>query len=166
MDPQKFNGLLNSIKNDKQAIIPIYQEFYAKIILHLRCRFGKLICHEDVVQEVFASLLSSEEFGYVNSPLQWLFKVADNKAIDLLRNRHEEIAYSDALNVSADFHDSYLCAEVQLAFKHIDPLSRRILVMHFWEGYSHKEIAAILNLTCGNVRLKASRAYKILEKFL
>ena len=158
MNPQKFNRILRKIKYDKQAIIPIYQEFYPKIIIHLRCRFGKLICHEDVASEVFAALLEGKEHEFVNAP--------DNKATDILRTHHEEVAYTDALNSSPDFDYSYLCADVQLAFEHIDPLSRKILYLHFWEGYSHKEIAAMLNMTCGNVRLKASRAYKILEKYL
>lgn len=166
MNPQKFNRILSKIKYDKQAIIPIYQEFYSKIIIHLRCRFGKLICHEDVASEVFAALLEGKEHEYVNAPTQWLYAMADNKATDILRTRHEEVAYTDALSPTPDFDYSGLCADVQLAFEHIDPLSRKILYLHFWEGYSHKEIAAMLNMTCGNVRLKASRAYKILEKYL
>lgn len=166
MNAQKFNRILNNIKDDKQAIVPIYQEFYSQIIIHLRCRYGKLICPEDIAEEVFASLLKGGNSAYINSPLQWLFTISDHKATDAIRKRHEEMAYTDALNASADFDYSFLGADVQLAFSHLDPLSRQILVMHFWEGYTHKEIAALLNITCGNVRLKVSRAYKILQKFL
>ncbi len=166
MNPQKFNRVLSKIKYDKQAIIPIYQEFYSKIILHLRCRFGNLVRHEDVASEVFAALLEGKEHDYVNAPTQWLFAMADNKAIDILRTRHEEVAYTDALGPTPDFDYSGLSADVHLAFEHIDPLSRKILYLHFWVGYSHKDIAAMLHMTCGNVRLKASRAYKILKKYL
>lgn len=166
MNPQKFNRILSKIKYDKQAIIPIYQEFYSKIIIHLRCRFGRLICHEDVASEVFVTLLEGKDHEYINAPTQWLFAIADNKATDILRTHHEEVAYTDALSPTTDFDYSGLCANVQLAFGHINVQSRKILYLHFWEGFGHKEIATMLNMTCGNVRLKASRAYKILEKYL
>lgn len=166
MDSQKFNRLLNDIKHDKRAIVPIFQEFYPKIILHLRCRFGNLICHEDVASEVFAALLEEKEYEYVTAPIKWLFALADNKATDILRTRHEEIAYNDVLGPPPDFDYSCLSAEVRLAFEQIDPQSRAILYLHFWEGYSHEEIADMFHITCGNVRLKVSRAYKIIKKFL
>ncbi len=166
MESQKFNKLLCKISSDKHALVPIYQEFYAKIILHLHIRFGKAICPEDVAQEVFAILLNMEYREYINSPQQWLFSVADNKAIDLIRKQHIELSLPDDLKAPPQFEISTPNIAIQLAFEHIDPISRQILHMHFWEGYSHKEIAAQLNMSCGNVRQKASRAYKILEKFL
>ncbi len=166
MEPQKFNNLLLKIKSDKRALIPIYQEYYAKIILHLRVRFGKCICPEDVAQEVFVTILHMEHTEYIKAPQKWIFSVADNKAIDLLRRRHEEVPLSDNMKASPIFEVSTQNVAIQLAFEHLDPVSQKILIMHFWEGYSHKEIASMLNMTCGNVRLKASRAYKTLEKYL
>lgn len=166
MNSQKFNRLLNNIKNDKKAIIPIYQEYYSKIVIHLRCRFGRIICHEDIAQEVFAALLNLKEDKKIDSPTQWILAVADNKAIDFLRTHHEDFAYTDALNSTFDLNYSFLGTDIQLAFVHIDSLSRKILYMHFWEGYSYKQIAEILHVTSGNVRLKASRAYKELKKHL
>ena len=107
-----------------------------------------------------------EHIEYINAPQQWLFSVADNKAIDLLRRHHEEISLTDDLKVPHNCEIPTQSIAIHLAFQHIDPLSQKILHMHFWEGYTHKEIAAELNMTCGNVRQKVSRAYKILEKFL
>lgn len=166
MDPKKFNKQLRKIKDDKEAIVPIYREYYSEIVIHLRCRFGKLICHEDIAQEVFAALLEPREYKEIASPTQWLFAIADNKAIDCLRSRHEEIAYADTLDSGRNFDYSYLSAEVQFAFEQIDALSRTILHLRFWEGYNHKEIAAMLHMSCGNVRLKVSRAYQEIKKYL
>lgn len=166
MDPQKFNKLLLKIKDDKRALIPIYKEYHSKIIIHIRCRYGARVSAEDVVQEVYASLLAPKEHEFIDSPQQWLFAMADHKAIDFLRMQHGEIAYSDDLKTSPTCEIPTQNLALQFAFKQIDPLSQKILIMHFWEGYSHKEIAAMLQMTCGNVRLKVSRAYKILEKYL
>ncbi len=166
MNPQKFNRILRKIKDDKQAVVPIYREYYSKIILHLRCRFGKTVSAEDIAQEVFATLLEGDTPESVQFPAQWLFTIADNKAIDILRKTHEELSYTDTFRLSPDPDYSHLSADIRLAFGHLDPLSRQILYLHFWEGYSHTEIASMLHMSCGNVRLKVSRAYKILEKFL
>ena len=166
MNPQKFNKLLRKIKDDKQALIPIYKEYHSKIIIHIRCRYREHVCAEDVAQEVYAALLELKEHDYIDSPQQWLFAMADHKASNLLKMKHGEIAFLDDLNASPLCEISTQDVSIQLAFQHLDPLSQKILIMHFWEGYSHKEIAKELNMTCGNVRLKASRAYKILEKYL
>lgn len=166
MESQKFNKSLHKILSDKQAIVPIYQEFYAKIVVHLRFRFGNSICPEDIAQEVFASLLNTKPANYIEAPQRWLFALADNKAIDFLRRQQNEIAFSDDMNASPVCEIPTQNITIRLAFEHIDPQSQKILMMHFWEGYNYKEIAEALNLSCGNVRLKASRAYKILKDFL
>lgn len=166
MNPQKFNGALADIKSDKQAIIPIYDEYYPKIILHLRCRFGNLVCPEDIAQDVFAMLLNSDKLPYVQSPTKWLMTVADNRATDVLRSQHKEVPLLEELAPPVNCDYSCLSVDIQRAFQEIDPVSRQIIYLHFWEGYSHNEIAEILGITCGNVRIKAYRAYKTLKKWL
>ena len=165
MEPQKFNKLLHKTKSDKRALIPIYQEFYAKIVLHLRTRFRKCVCHEDIAQEVFATLLNMEHKEYINAPQQWLFSIANNKAVDFIKKHQKEIPLTTDTGASPACEISTQNIAIQLAFEHIDPVSQKILIMHFWEGFGHAEIAKALNMTCGNVRQKASRAYKILKRF-
>ncbi len=166
MDPHKFNKLLCKIKDDKRALIPIYKEFHSKIIIHIRCRYGQRVCAEDVVQEVYAALLEIKEHAFIDSPQQWLFAMADHKAADSFRAQCKETSYSDDLKAPPVCEIPTQSIAIRLALEQIDPISQKILLMHFWEGYSHEEIAKELNMSCGNVRLKASRAYKILKDLL
>ena len=47
----------------------------------------------------------------------------------------------------------------------LDKTSQTILYMHFWEGYSLKEVADVLGIEYANLRKRVSRAYAELKKF-
>lgn len=55
--------------------------------------------------------------------------------------------------------------QAQQIFKSVnDDMTKEIIYLHYWEGYSLKEIAVITGLSAVNVRKKHSRAIKILKK--
>ena len=166
MNAQKFNLLICSIKHKEQAIEEIYKEYHPKIVLHVRRKFGRAVNAEDISHEVFLSLMRLDITEYIRYPTAWLFTLADNKVKDILKYRHGEDAIPETTVFDFDVDSTLLSVDMVRAFEHIDPLSQRILYLHYWEGYSHKEIAKLLHMSCGNVRLKASRAYKELKKYL
>ena len=59
------------------------------------------------------------------------------------------------------------CREVAAeAIKKLDERSQKIIMLRFFEEKSHDEIAKIMNLTTGNVRVIQSRALKQMEEYL
>ena len=166
MDAKKFNRLMKTIKYDSKAFSEIYEEYYPKIKIHVQRRFGRLVCAEDISQEVFLKLLSLDVKEYVEYPTAWVYALADNKVKDILRATHDEIALSDLCTASFDLDDTILSVDIKSALLHLDEMSQQILYLHIWEGYSYKEIALELNLGYANVRVKASRALKTLKKHL
>ena len=165
MDIRKFNRLRNRVKRDKQAIEQIYLEYYPKIVLHLKRRFGNLPYVEDAVENVFLSLLSIEP-RYIDYPTSWLFTIADNDVLDYLKAQKRELPLLESATVSCDFDHEILSSDMQAAFTHLDKDVQMILYLHHWEGYTHEEIAKELHISPNNVRVKVSRAYKILKKYL
>ncbi len=166
MNAHKFNRLLQSIRSDRQAVTEIYAEYFPKIVIHLTRRFGKLISAEDIAQETFLSLLTTKEFKPVEYPTTWLYHMADNKAIDKLRSQHKEVALTENQSVPFCLDNLILKEDVKKCFESLDRESQYILYLHIWEGYSHKEIAEIMLLSCGNVRTKVSCAYAQIKKML
>jgi RNA polymerase sigma-70 factor (ECF subfamily) len=166
MEAYKFNRLLKNITSDKKATTEIYCEYFPKLILHLRRRFGKLISPEDMAQETFLSLMSQSEFGYVEHPTTWMYTVADNKALDRIRRFHPELPLEEYLPDRFDFEELIMKEDVKVLLNELDDVSAKIIYLHHWEGYSHKEIAEILQMSCANVRTKISRAYAVLKKNL
>lgn len=166
MDPQKFNRLLRKINTDSRAFEEIYNEYYGKVKLHIMRGFGKLLSPEDVTQEVFLSLLNLQIDKPIEHPTTWLMRLAENKAKDILRVRHEEVSLSELLPVPFCIDSTILRADMQAIFRKLDPLTQQIIYLHIWEDYSYQEIADELHISCSNVRVKVSRAYKLIKKLL
>lgn len=167
MNVLKFNLLLSKVHVDKQAAEQIYKEFFPIIVLRLRGKFGNLICAEDIAQDVFLSLIASPQTNYISHPTAWLFTTAENRAKDFLKKHREEYTLDDKIYACPYTVDnSLLDIDLQKAFSKLDETSQKILYLYYWEGYDFYEIAKMLSLKPGNVRTKASRAYKILKSLL
>ncbi len=166
MDAKKFNRLMKTIKYDSRAISEIYEEYYLKIKAHVHRRFGRLVCAEDIAQEVFLKLLSLEMKEFIEYPTAWLFMLADNKVKDILRLKHDEIELSELFQAPFDLDDTIVSVDIKRAMLHLDNMSQQIIYLNIWEGYSLKEIAQELGLGYANVRIKSSRVLKTLKKYL
>ncbi len=166
MDAQKFNRLLKKIKYDKSALEVIYNEFSSKLKAYILRRFGKLINPDDVLQEIFLKLLEIDIPNFVEYPTTWLYKIASNCIVDILRRTHPEEELIEEKFAEFEIENTIVNDDVKNALLQLDKESQQILYMHYWEGYRFKEIAISLNLSYSNVRVKASRAYKKLKKYL
>ena len=166
MDAYRFNRLLQKIKYDKQAIVEIYKEYFPKIFIHLKRRFGKLISAEDIVHEVFCTLMATESFSKVDYPTAWIYRIADNKAIDKIKTQHQEIELTENYSVPFRLDELILKEDTKKAILQLDEKTQMILYLNHWEGYTFKEIAEQLNLSHANVRTKACRAYKAMRIYL
>lgn len=166
MNPQKFNRLLRNIKHDKRSLALIYTEYYPKLVFHVQRRFGKLISPDDIAQDIFSKLMQLEIHYFVKTPTAWLYTLADNRAKDILKSCHEEVALEEYLADEFSIDSTILNLDVKKALSHLDLKSQQIIYLHIWEGYSYEEISKGLNISCANIRVKASRAYKELKKYL
>lgn len=164
MNPHKFNRLLQKLKTDKQAIDEIYREYYPVLVMHLNRVFGQLVPAEDVAQNVFLSLMETETAGTVKHPTSWMCKLADHKALDYLKRRHDDLPLSEKDSVPFDLENLILSADMKKAFSFLDPETQEIVYMRFWEGYTAREIAEAKNMSLNCVRMRIFRAFKTLEK--
>lgn len=166
MDAVQFNRLMKTIKYNSKALEEIYEEYYLKIKAHLVRRFGRLVSAEDVSQDVFVKLLTIEKQEEIKYPTAWLYMLADNKVKDILRSTHNEIELSEVFAAPFSLEDTIVSTDIKNALLNLDNVSQQIIYLHIWEGYTFKEIAQELKLGYANVRTKASRAIKVLKKYL
>ena len=174
MDVLQFNRLLRNIGSDRRALEKIYQEYYPKLVLHLRYRFGNLLSPDDIAEDVFLALMRSPPQRKVDHPTAWLMGLADHKAIDLLRKYHKaidllrkyrkETDLPETLAMPPPFDNVILRSDVRQELKTLDKETQEIVYLHIWEGYSLKEISDLKNIGYETVRKKTSRAYRQLEK--
>jgi RNA polymerase sigma-70 factor (ECF subfamily) len=132
----------------------------------------------DAVQEAFASALEKQDaFRGEASPGTWLHRIVFNKAIDLMRRRRrfEPLPEDEAAELSADdlrlahgpswSHppDAELAREetraaLERALDDLTPLQRAVFELKESEGRATAEVAGILGLSSGAVRVHLHRA--------
>ncbi|MBI4669052.1 MAG: sigma-70 family RNA polymerase sigma factor [Elusimicrobia bacterium] len=158
--PQAFAGLVSRYKNQVFSLI--------------RRLIDNPTDAEDVAQETFIKAYKGlASFDPARSFASWLFAIAHHAAIDFLRARKpraisideegfvEPAEASPALDVltgQALRQD----AIVEL-FSSLPPLYREILFLRHKEMLDYKEIADVLNLPAGTVKIRLFRARQMLR---
>lgn len=126
---------------------------------------------EDVVQDVFVRLMTT------NPPLQpgkekaWLLKVAMNRCRDLWRGAwlkrvvlgsptFELIPAPDEFSQLSDRQ------EMMCAINRLPAMFKEVILLHYYQGYGISEIADMMDLPEGTISSRLSRARKKLEEVL
>jgi RNA polymerase sigma-70 factor (ECF subfamily) len=121
---------------------------------------------EDVVQEAFLKLIhhTDKKFKDDEHLKAWLLRVTLNMCNDLhrKRKRHPETELDECVNeavepVRVNLSDELLMLETD---------ERTVLYMYYYEGYTLKEIAEILEKKQNTISSKLSRARKKLGEIL
>lgn len=148
--------------------------------LHRYCArlVGSVIDGEDVVQDTFArALIAVDELSAIPAWRAWLFKIAHNRSLDLLRSR--AVRTSQPLAAAQDIPDPHTLDPLELLmrqeavstaisrFTQLPTLQRSTVVLKDVLNQSLEEIASLLDLTVdavkghlarGRARLKAVNA--------
>jgi len=136
---------------------------------------------EDAVQDAFFAVLNKPEaFRGTSAPRTYLHRIVYTKAIDLLRRR----ATQRLVEVGEDFFSSradstffgrtpeelFLLAEeldsLSTAIKTLSSTQEQVLRLIEMEGASTKEVAKVLGISAGAVRLHLFRAKRKLRRVL
>ena len=118
---------------------------------------------EDVVQTVFLKLLESSMIIYPGKESAFLTKVTINHCKNLLTaaKKHEAISLDEVvLSVQPENRD-IVHAVMELPEKY-----RAVVSLHYFEGYSFREISKFLHISISAVSMRLYRAKSILKKQL
>jgi len=122
---------------------------------------------DDLTQDVFAKALKLlPTLTSEHRVLPWLYRVANNAAIDQLRRRsrfawlrigslHGTVGEPHAADDHGRIPEQ---AHVQAVLRTLPPENASALLLHAIEGYSYKEIADIQRVTLTAVRSRIARA--------
>ena len=118
---------------------------------------------EDIVQDVFLKLLSKNIAINSSSEKSYLFKMTANLCKDYL-NTDDYDEVMEGMSTSDSFTDD----ERQLydELMQLPDIQRVPVYLHFYEGYTYKEIAKILQISESAVAMRISRGKDELKKRL
>ena len=122
---------------------------------------------EDLVQEVFLALLEylfRAEFQSEEHMKAWLIRVAINKSKNVIKlnARHRRTDMSEYMlsTEQPQFDD------LEFVLDQLSAIDREVIYLHYYEGYSAKEIAEMIHKTEKSVFKRLSRSRTKLKKFL
>lgn len=165
MQAIKFNWLLRRLCTDDDAFTEFYKFYYNRIVCRLKPVYGESFA-EVVAQEFFKTCLSSpnKDYGYIKYPTQWVYKCCDNIAVRLVEkeSRYVPVEYLPAADID-ETERWKISDELMYLFDDVDELGKKIIALKFWGGYTHDEIAKLLNMSPAAVRQKYARTIRKLK---
>ena len=159
-------------KKDRKAQIEMYQLYY-KAMFNTSLRIvNNRADAEDIMQESFIDAFNKlDMYAESGSFGSWLKRIVVNKSVDFLRAK-KDISRLDDMKVElmeiSDLQEEekntvevdVQLAEVKEGMGRLPEHYRLIVSLYLMEGYTHEEIARILNLSYENVRVRYIRAKK------
>jgi len=129
---------------------------------------------EDAAQEAFVKAFRGlRQYRGEATFETWLYRIATNAALDLVRRRPPALASSldeaagvvtDSFEIDMERHEIH--RRVQWALQTLSPEHRAIVILRDLRGFSYDEIACILRVPPGTVRSRLSRAREALRPLL
>lgn len=119
---------------------------------------------EDIFQTVFLKYaLSNQPFETAGHEKAWLIRVTLNACKDLLKNffRKNTVSLEEAVAVISPEHSAVLDAVWSLPANYRD-----VVYLHYYEGYTAPEIAAILKKNPNTVYTHLTRGREMLKQLL
>lgn len=146
----------------------LYREFYPKVLGYVRAKVNPSDA-EDVTANVFVKVYANlERFDEQRSSLStWIYTITHNTVIDHWKRQ-------ERAPLSLEEHLEYLSEETPGMDDALDALSeamekltgvqRDVVILHYYFGLQHGEIARKLRLTPANTRKICSLALAVLRK--
>lgn len=158
---------------DDRAFDALFDAFAPRLLAFLRRGFADASIADDLLQVTFQRVHAARASYRPGSPVRpWLFTIAARVRIDELRRRYRipPMANDEALDsvpASATAEPSFEQDDrARLVREAVDALpesQRTVVHLHRFENLTFAQIAAVLNVKEGAIRVRAFRAYEVLR---
>ena len=161
-------------QNDSAAQFELYSR-YNKAMYNISLRMlGNSDDAQDVLQDAFvAAFKNLQQFTGKATFGAWLKRIVINKCLDHLKKKKlpivemEKVAFK-VTEESNDYEDSFTLygikpERVHQEIKELPKGCRVIFTLYLMEGYDHKEIASILEISESTSKSQFARAKKLLR---
>ena len=150
----------------------IYTEYSGKVMGYIRARIRSSAEAEDLHSEVFEKILKKiGEFDPSKASLNtWIFTITRNTVIDHFRRTKpsEELDenLSDNVELDEDLLNTETLSELAAALRKLPQQMMDIIVLRYYDGKPLTEIAEMMNLSYGAVKLRHQNAVLMLRQAL
>jgi RNA polymerase sigma-70 factor (ECF subfamily) len=161
-------------KHDSKAFAELYKRYVDRIYRYIYFKSGRTDDAEDLTAQVFLkaweAVTSYRWEGYPFST--WLYRIAHNQVIDYYRTHREHLPLDTAQTREGGIDPleaaqlTFTAIKVQAALRHLTSDQERVITLRFLEGYSTKEVAAIMRKDADSVRALQHRGLRALQSWV
>lgn len=157
----------------KKAYVQAVERHYAKIYGFLYHMAGDVAVAEDLTQEAFTSAWQAlDRFEERSSAAVWLHRIALNGFRAYVRGKKpgsspidEEAVASPApaSDVIERMDAEELQRQAQQAVARLPEIYREVIVLRYYQGLKHREVAELLGIPIGTVQFRCHTAFEKLR---
>ncbi|MBN1262119.1 MAG: sigma-70 family RNA polymerase sigma factor [Anaerolineae bacterium] len=158
---------------DRQAFGELIRRHRERVVGVVYRMCGDACLAEDAAQDAFIQAWRKLHRYEPKAPFQnWLYRIAMNRALDVLRREREGADVDDLplaspnLGPEASAERTDLGEQVRRAVLALPDASRAVLVLREYEDLSYREIAETLDIPVGTVMSRLNYARKLLRTAL
>ena len=169
-------SLIEQAQNgDRNAFGELVRRHYQGVVLVVTRMCGDTGLAEDAAQEAFIRAWVNLPSFHYKAPLRnWLYRIAINAALDVLRRKPEETLEDEETLMMPDqaagpetaLIEKERVVLLQQAMKSLPEAARSVLVLREFGGLSYQEIAGVLQVPVGTVMSRLNYARNRLRKIL
>ena len=163
-------------QNNRKAQMQLYNQYCHGMYCVAKRFLNDVADAEDVVQEAFIKAFSKlDQYKAEVTFGAWLKRIVINKCIDLLKSKRQLFVDLEEVHlkvVDLDENDKWLIEDtitlndVKYAIGKLPETYQFVVTLYLIEGYDHKEISEILNITEVASRSQLSRGKVKLQELL
>ena len=150
----------------------IYTEYSGKVMGYIRARIRSRADAEDIQSEVFEKILRKlDGFDPEKASLNtWIFTVTRNTVIDFYRRTKPSEELDENLSDDTEVDEGLLqnesLEELAAALRRMPEELRDLIVLRYYDNKPLTEVAELMGLSYGAVKLRHQKALGILKKAL
>ncbi|MBQ8830704.1 MAG: RNA polymerase sigma factor [Oscillospiraceae bacterium] len=153
-----------SLKNDIEAVYDMHADMLYRLALSYLQNNEDA---QDAVQDVFIKYATASDiYRDEEHKKAWLIRVTVNRCNDMLRRRklRTHIPLEEAYDVAAKHEESD--SDIMKCLEKIPLKNRAAVILHYLEGYSVEETAAVLKISVSAVKMRLKRGREALQELI
>jgi len=147
------------LNGENGAVVAFYKSYSPKILRYLSKKLPKYEDAQELTNDVFLEAIDSLSIlRHENNVSAWLYRIAHNKMVDFYRKKkiksiflsqapYLQIIANEISQPEFQFEKNKLRDRIELALQNLSQKYRKILMLHYEEKISVKELAVKLNLS-------------------
>lgn len=160
---------------DRNAYGELVRRYYSSVVNVVYRMCGDAGLAEDMAQEAFLrAWVNLSSFHPQSSLRNWLYRIAVNAALDVLRRKTEDPVEDEKMEMVTDqapgpeaaMIQKEQAAFLQQAMKSLPEAARSVLVLREYGELSYSEIASVLDIPMGTVMSRLNYARTKLRELL